>query len=408
MITDYNTIIIGAGAAGLMAGCFLDKKAIILEKNMNAGKKILISGAGQCNYTHGGSIEDFFTKYGESKNFVKPALLNFTNIQTIDFLDKLDLESFEREDGKVFPKSLIADDVLKALQKRLKQNNTEIAFRQNVEKINYNSEHEFFTVKTESKKLTSKNIIVATGGKSYPTTGSTGDGYVFSENLGHTIIDVSPSLTPVNVENYQFSDLKGISFDNVNLSLIRDGKKIKDIVGDLLFTHKNLSGPAILNFSRFIRPNDEIKANFWGQSRENLLTFVNEKRNSNGKSSVKSIFKDTKLPKRFIDKIFHILEISDDLNLSSLNKVDKSKIADYFCEFVFRIGSLEGYNTAMATTGGVATNEINRKTMESKIVKGLYFAGEVIDVDGDTGGYNIQFAFSSGKLAAENINKKLV
>ena len=409
MITDFSTIIIGAGAAGLFAGCTIEKgKTLILEKNTSPGKKLLISGAGQCNFTHSGDLDDFINKYGENGNFLRPALYNFKNVDAIEFFKLLGVESVVREDGKVFPESLNSADTLNALIKKCKINNIGIRYSSSVTSISYNSELKYFTVKTNGEKFTSRNIILSTGGSSYPNTGSTGDGFRLAEALGHNVVQTSPCLTPVNVQNYSFSDLSGLSFKDTKITLWRDNRKIKETIGDVLLTHKNLSGPGILNFSRYMKKNDILKLNFINLKEDELFILIDKQIKENGKQLVKSIFKDMSISKRFIEKIFEINNVPQDTICSQLNKKDKLKLIKGLCEHRFVVESLGAYHLAMATRGGVSLDEVNRKTMQSKIIAGLYFAGEVMNIDGDTGGYNIQAAFSTAMLATKDINKNLV
>lgn len=409
MITDFSTIIIGAGAAGLFAGCTLEKgKTLILEKNTSPGKKLLISGAGQCNYTHAGDLDDFINKYGDNGSFLRPALYNFKNVDAIEFFKLLGVESVIREDGKVFPESLKSADILNALIKRCKLNDVDIRYNSSVTSISYNSELKYFTVKSRGEKFTARNIILSTGGSSYPNTGSTGDGFNLASTLGHKIVQPSPCLTPINIINYSFNDLSGISFKDIKISLWRDNRKIKETVGDVLLTHKNLSGPGILNFSRYITKNDTLKINFIDLREDELSMLIDKKTKENGKQLVKSIFKDINISKRFIEKIFEINNVPEDIICSQLNKKDKLSLIKGLCEHSFIVESLGAYHLAMATRGGVSLDEINRKTMQSKNISGLYFAGEVMDIDGDTGGYNIQAAFSTAMLATKDINKNLV
>ena len=407
MITDYNTIIIGAGAAGLLAGCVTQGRTLILEKNNSPGKKLLISGAGQCNYTHYGDIEDFTDKYGENGRFLRHELFNFTNADAVEFFRRLSVESIIREDGKIFPKSLKASDIVNALVKKCKLNNTEIRYNSPVDIVGYSSETKHFTVKTFKERLTSKNIILSAGGCSYPNTGSGGDGFKLAAKLGHKITEISPCLTPAIIKNYSFADLSGLSFCNIKIALIRDNKKIKEAVGDVLLTHKSLSGPGILNLSRYICENDSLRLNFINLSREELTALIDKNTKENGKMRVRSIFRDINISKRFVEKIFSVCGVHQDIICSQLSKKDKTRLITAFCEHILTVESLGGYHLAMATRGGVTLNEINRKTMQSKIIQGLYFAGEVMNIDADTGGYNIQAAFSTAYAAASDINKNI-
>ncbi|QSX05034.1 NAD(P)/FAD-dependent oxidoreductase [Sedimentibacter sp. zth1] len=408
MITDFNTIIIGAGASGLLAACNLNGvKTLLIEKNTCAGKKMLISGAGQCNFTHSGELDDFLKKYGANSSFLKPALYNFNNNDSIKYFEKLGVESVIRDDGKVFPKSLKANDILSALLQKIKKNKALVKYNCCVAEVKYNSELEFFTIKTGNEKFTSKNLIISTGGKSYPITGSTGDGYSIARSLGHSIVETSPCLTPINVAEYKFSELSGVSFKDIQVSLWRNNKKIKETKGDLLLTHKNLSGPVILNFSKYVKVGDIIKINFIGLTNDRINELIKKVTKQNGKQLVKSIFKDTNLSKRFIDKIFYINNIKDDTICSQLSRKDKQSLINSLFSYEFKVESLGGYHIAMATAGGVSLDEVNRKTMQSKLVKGLYFTGEVLDIDGETGGYNIQAAFSTAMLATKSISNNL-
>lgn len=405
MITDFNTIIIGAGVSGLFAATQISVgKVLIIEKNSQAGKKLLITGAGQCNYTHDDELDEILKKYGDNSVFLKPALRNFNNYDVISFFEENGLKSIIREDGKVFPETLQAKDVLNLLLDKCNLNNTHILYDNPVMSINYNAELKFFTVKTNKDKYTSKNIIIATGGKSYPNTGSTGDGYNMAISLGHSISEVSPCLTPINVQDYKFSELSGISFEHVDISIWRNNKKIKYVIGDILFTHKNLSGPGILNNSRYIQKGDTVKINFIGEKSENVTKQIEHEASINGKQLVRSLFKNSTLPKRFIEKLFDILKINLDVTCSQLTRSEKTMLVKALTSYEFIVDSLGGYNIAMCTKGGIKLDEVNRKTMQSKFVDGLYFVGEVLDIDGETGGYNIQAAFSTAKLAAQSIN----
>lgn len=405
MIKEYDVIIIGAGPAGLFSAITVNKNVMILEKNSSPGKKLLISGAGQCNYTNFCEIEDFLKKYGNRGRFLKPALYNFTNKDALKFFQMEGINSIVREDKKVFPSSLKASDILNALTNKCKNKGVEIKYNSSIEIVQYDSINKCFNLKTSNILYVCSELVVATGGKSYSSTGSTGDGYLIAKNLGHTIETPAPALAPVYVKDYEFQELSGISFENISISLWRSNKKINQFSGDMLFTHKNLSGPIIINNSRYIEKGDTLRINFTKYiNRDEFKNFFEQKISSSGKLNVKTLIKELNMPKRFIDKIMKLANVDDNKICSELDKTSRKKLIELLSNYPMEVQALGDYNIAMVTRGGVSTNEINSKTMESKIVNKLYFAGEVIDVDGDTGGYNIQAAFSTGKLVGDSIN----
>lgn len=402
----YDVIIIGSGPAGLFTAinCDDSNRVIVLEKNNVAGKKLLLSGAGQCNITHEGNVEDFVKHYGEHGRFLKNALYRFNNNDLLDFFRKRKLEFISNDEGKVFPNTLKASDVLDILIKECNKRGVEINYNFCVTDISYNEEDKIFNVKSKGKKYKSSNLVIATGGNSYSYTGSTGDGYTLASKLGHRIEEPLPALTPLYIRDYPFGDLSGISFEDIPIYLWRNNKKIKETMGDILLTHKHISGPGILNFSRYVNPNDVIKINFIGQ--KNIEGFRKEfikDIQSNGKLLIKTLLKNYSIPKRFIDEILKIIGIDEKITCANLNKKLRNRLVMMLTEYPMTVERLGEFNMAMVTKGGVSIREINTKTMESKIVDGLYFVGEVIDIDGDTGGYNIQAAFSTAFVAGNTI-----
>ena len=401
----YDVIVIGAGPAGLFSAANIEnKKVLIIEKNKRPGRKLLLTGAGQCNYTNNCAINEFFDRYGDKGRFIKPALYNFTNQETIDFFKKRGLRSIIREDDKVFPSSLKAIDVLNVLIDSV--NHAQMLLNTRVERVSYDADKKLFYIKTHAFAYAAYNLIIATGGKSYPDTGSTGAGYEFAASLGHSVVEPKPALTPIYVENYQFGELSGVSFKNIKLSLFKNNKKTKEFAGDFLFTHINISGPVIINNSRYMEAGDIIKINFTAFSNEDdFRSFFESLIQS--KTSIKTALKDLALPRRFVEKALEICGIDENLPCSQLSKIQRNSLIQMFSAHPMKIIKLGDYNIAMVTKGGVSTSEVNSKTMESKKIPGLYFTGEVLDYDGDTGGFNIQAAFSTAKLAADAINKHL-
>ena len=403
----YDVIIIGAGAAGLFSALSLkNKKALLIEKNNAPGRKLLISGAGQCNYTNNCDLQEFLKRYGSKGRFLKSALFNFSNIDAIKFFEKHEVKSYVREDGKVFPESLKAEDVLNTLIYCCKASGVEFMYNSPTEKIMYHNLDKFFTVKTSKSSFAAYNVIIATGGMSYPNTGSAGDGYRLAESLGHKIETPTESLTPVYTDGYDFKDIPGISLENIGVTLWRSNKKINEFKGDFLFTHVNISGPVILNNSRYMEKGDVLRVNF--TAFKNSEEFKNDFENlilTSGKNNIKTVLKKYNLPRRFIEKIMELAGVDEEMKCSQLDKSKRKKLTELISDYPFKVKRLGGFHMAMVTKGGISTGEINMKTMESKIIPHLYFAGEVIDYDGDTGGFNIQAAFSTGKSAADAINK---
>lgn len=404
----YDVVIIGAGPAGLFSALSLkNKRVLLIEKNKNPGKKLLISGAGQCNYTNSISMGEFLKKYGSKGRFLKTALYNFTNKDAISFFKERGLESLIRDDNKVFPSTLNAKDILNVLLNCCKEDNVEIIYDERVEKVSFDESNNIFLLKTNKSSYVGENLIITTGGCSYENTGSTGDGYRLAEVLGHKIEEPRESLTPVFPEDYKFKDISGISFENINVSLWRNNKKINEFKGDFLFTHTNISGPVILNNSRYFEIGDILKINFTSyDNSEEFKNYYQELILNSGRLNVKTVLKQLCLPKRFLEKVMTMANINEETTCSQLEKSKRRLLLELLSSHPFKVEKLGGFHVAMVTKGGVSTEEINHKTMESKIHPNLYFAGELIDYDGDTGGFNIQAAFSTGKLAADNINKK--
>jgi predicted Rossmann fold flavoprotein len=401
---QFDVIVIGAGPAGLFAAFTSAAKGLsvcMLEKKASPGLKLLIAGTGQCNVTHAGTIGDFLNHYSEKSRFVRPSLYGFTNNDLIAFFKVRGLTLIEVNLGKIFPETLSSKDVLRVLMHESSKQNVTIFYNSAVTGIT--KAEQVFEILTPSGLYRAKNVIIATGGRSYPTTGSTGDGYTLAQELGHTVSEIAPSLTPVYIRDFFFTSCAGISLDQMTIQLYRDGKKIKQTKGDVLFTHKGLSGPGIIDFSRHILAADVIQLSLvdFKNSEEFEKDFLAEL-SVNGKKLLKNLLTRYEIPERLVVAIFELIGISLEIKSSDLDKKTRKLIVENLTQLPFVVDRLGGFKEAMATRGGVNLPEVNPNTMESRLINGLYFAGEVLDIDGDTGGYNIQFACSSGVLAGKN------
>jgi len=404
MNNRYNTIITGAGPAGLFCAINASsagKRVLILEKTGSAGKKLLLSGSGQCNFTHTGNIPEFMKHYGKAGNFVKPALSAFTNIQLINFFESHGVKTTARDDGKIFPAGMKAQEILSLLLRLCRENSVEIKYSTPVQSVSHNGSE--FIISSGSETYKTESFVLAAGGSSYPSTGSSGDGFRIAVSLGHRITEITPALTPLYIKDYKLGELSGISVKNSIITVLRNEKKTAAGRGDILFTSKGLSGPGILDISRDIRNGDRITCSFTGKTTAEIESLLPEALKSEGKKSIRNLLKIFEIPERVIDTLLVCADVDPLKKAGEITRPERTRIINLINAFPFEVERKGDFRIAMATAGGVNLDEINRKTMQSEIIKGLYFAGEVIDVDGDTGGYNIQWAFSSGKAAGESI-----
>ena len=413
---ELDVIVIGGGPAGLFAASLCGAeglKVCLLERNKSAGKKLLISGQGRCNLTNTATISDFITHYGNKERFVRKCLYSFSNEDLMSFFSAGGLGLTARSDGKVFPVSENAGDVLKHLLNMCRKSDAFVVYNSLVSAISSNPDgNDGFILSAGANTYKARSIILAAGGFTFPSTGSDGSAYFLAESLGHSIVKPRPSLTGIIADPSSFkafTDCAGISLE-ANLSLFRQNRKLSEYSGRMLFTHKGLSGPLIIDNSRDFSPGDEVRLDFlhatgYEQASDDFLKFCK----TNGKSAIRSFFKGKGLPDRLISAVFRASGASTEptVKAAEIKAVDRKKLLAAFSRYAVKIESLEGKNRAMCTAGGIETSEITPATMESKIVPGLYFAGEIIDVDGDSGGFNLQFAFSSAAAAAESIINRI-
>ncbi len=419
-INSFDLIVIGAGPSGLFCAINscqstggeeserTDKRILILEKNESPGRKLLITGSGQCNITHSGDIHSFLCHYGEHGKLLRPAILGFTNRDLISYFEAKGLEMEIEAEGKVFPRSRRARDVLQILLEECRKADIEIVCQSPARSVK--RAEDGFVLTCDGCEYRSPLLVIATGGCSYPATGSTGDGYRFARSLGHSLTEIGPALTPLIVKQHPFSDLAGISFENMRISLHRQQKRV-EIQGDVLFTHEGLSGPAILDLSRHIRAGDTLRLSFVPkENRDALERWILDLSGQEGGQTVKSVLCclpfSLPLPSRLVQRILEICGIQSDLRISQLKREERMRLLECLVGLPLVVSKLGGFDLAMVTRGGVNWKEVNPKTMQSRLVSGLYLTGEVLDVDGDTGGYNLQSCFSTAMLAARSIRKR--
>ena len=405
-----KVVVIGAGAAGMMAASAAadsGKEVILIEKNHRVGRKILITGKGRCNITNDCDVEELIENVPTNGKFLYSAFYTFTNTDTIDMFNSLGVKTKTERGKRVFPESDKAHDVSNALEKQIKNKNVKILLNTKVDKIIEKNNKIEKVILDNKSEIKCDSVIVATGGISYPRTGSTGDGYKFAKYLGHTVINTKPSLIGMEILEDYAKDLEKLSLRNVEISVYNSkNKKIYDDFGEMEFTSYGIDGPIIKSAS--CRMKDTTK--------ENYKIYVDLKPALDEDKLDKRIQKDFQkysnkkfenslndlLPKKLIPIIITLSEIPNDMVVHQISKGQRNKLVNILKKFPLTVRKYRPIDEAIITSGGIKVSEINASTMESKKIEGLFFAGEVIDVDAYTGGFNLQIAFSTGYLAGIN------
>lgn len=401
--------VVGGGAAGLMAAyhaALKGAKVYLFERNPNLGRKILISGKGRCNLTNIKDLHDFIANYPGNGKFLFSSLMAFSNKDLIAFFESLGVKTKVERGGRVFPQSDRSIDVVNALGKGLENLGVTIMHKSRVRGLLIEENQVKGIVFGDTlQEFHCDKVIVATGGLSYPSTGSTGDGYELAKQAGHTIVTLKPALVPLLTQEHWVKNLQGLTLKNVEATMYVKEKKIASEFGEMLFTHYGISGPIILTLSRYAvdhlkhRPVVSINlkpALTEEQLEQRLLRDFDLYKNKMFKNSLNDL-----LPKKMIPVFVNYTGIDPEKKINQITRNERKKILDSLRNFCVTITGCRE-NEAIVTRGGVSIKEINPKTMESKKIKGLYFAGEVIDIDGVTGGYNLQAAFSTGFVAGCN------
>ena len=403
-----NVIVVGAGPAGMMAAIKAAENGaavLVLEKMKQPGKKMLITGKGRCNITNTAEIPDLIKNIPGNGKFLNSCIRAFDNADVQYFFNELDVPTKVERGGRVFPVSDKAADAVNAMILRLHELGVKLCVESRVSDIIVEN-NRAVGVKTDSGKVFSGDVVIlATGGASYPGTGSTGDGYVMAKAIGHEVTPLLPSLVPLELEEEWVSELQGLSLRNVRVALMADEKKVTDLFGEMLFTHYGASGPVVLSLSRdvarllakgsFVELMIDLKPALSFEQLDNRIVRDLEKYQ---RKEMKNAMKDL-LPGRLIMPVLDGAYISPDRMANSVTKAERHRLVNVLKGLIVTVTKTRPISEAIVTAGGVSVKEINPKTMESKLIKKLYFAGEIVDVDAFTGGYNLQAAFSMGAAA---------
>ena len=409
-----KVIVVGGGAAGMMAAIMAsrnDNDFILLEKMRSLGRKLSITGKGRCNITNATDIENFIKNVPGNGKFLYSAFSQFTNNDAIEFFNEIGVKTKIERGDRVFPVSDSAMEVIDKLKKELDKRRVKVIVNAKVEEI-VTENDKVKAVRTTDNLYECDKVILATGGKSYPTTGSTGDGYKMAKQLGHTIIEPKPSLVPLEVYEKNIGEIQGVSLKNVGIKLLDSKKVIYENFGEMLFTHYGVSGPTILSSSAHLLRVKNLEGKLKGKeitlsidlkpalSLEKLETRIQRDFEKYTKKQYKNSLSDL-LPGKLIDYVVKTSNIPAEKQTDQITKEERRTLAELLKNLEFKIKCFRPIEEAIVTAGGINIKEINASTMESKIVSGLYFAGEVIDVDAYTGGFNLQIAYSTAFLAAK-------
>ncbi len=406
-----KVIIVGGGAAGMAAAIGAGRnnhQVIVYEKNEKLGKKIYITGKGRCNITNASDMETILANVVSNRKFLYSAFYGFTNEDMIQLLEKRGCKTKVERGNRVFPVSDKASDVIHTLAREMEALGVEVKLRTKVTSLMVEDGTCVGVVLEDGKKVYADDVIVCTGGLSYHTTGSTGDGYTFAENCGHTITELSPALVPFNTKEEWARQLQGLSLKNISVQMKQGKKVLYESFGEMLFTHYGVSGPAILSGSSVVAKKikkepiqliiDLKPALTEEQLDARMLREFDEFKNKQFKNSLVHLY-----PSKLIPVIIELSGINPEKKINEISKEERLTLVHLTKNLVLTLHSLRDYNEAIITQGGISVKEINPTTMESKLVSHLYFAGEVLDLDAFTGGYNLQIAWSTGYAAGNNL-----
>ena len=406
----YDVAVVGAGPAGAMAAIragALNKRVVLLERNDRMGKKILLTGRGRCNLTNTAGIGTFLDKFGKKSEFLRSALLAFTNEDLIEFFKSKGLELKTERQGRVFPATDSARSVVEVLERCLAENKVEVIYNARLTGIKRMTGVFRLELEDGKKEIEAKKMILATGGSSYKATGSAGDGFRLAESLGHSISPLLPALVPLKTKEAWTKDLQGLSLENVRVTFRYGKKKIVSGVGELVFTHFGVSGPLILDLSGKVTAalEEDKEVSLFidmkpgldpGQLENRLLNEFKDKKKGSLKNTMKNL-----LPQRLVDIFMNLTGLDPQKSVNQITLKERRAVMALLKALPLTVAGSLPIEEAMVTAGGVSKKEIDPRTMESRLVPGLYFSGEVIEGAASSGGYNLQQAFSTGYLAGE-------
>ena len=409
--TIYDVAVIGGGAAGLIAAGRageLGSKVIVLEKNKTLGVKLLITGKGRSNLTRGeNNDKEFVKQYGREGDFLLSSFSKFGPKETIDFFEKKGLKLKTERGKRIFPVSDRAGDVLNVLINYCKKNNVEIKMNAEVRDIIKNRNTISRIVLSNKEVIIAKNYIICSGGKAFPGTGSTGDGYKWAEKFGHSVISPEPALVPIKIKDSWVRKLQGLSLKNIEITVLQNNKKIDSRFGELLFTHFGLSGPIILDLSGGVGEILKKGEVVLSLDLKPALDFnkLDKRLQSDflkyNKKMFRNVFNDL-LPQKLIPVFISLSKINPDKKINEITREERHELVKLFKNIKMTVVSLLGFENAIITKGGISIKEIDSKTMRSKRIDNLFFAGEIINLHGPTGGYNLQLAWTTGFISGEN------
>lgn len=403
-----QVVVVGGGPGGMMAAIAASKnnRVILIEKNNKLGKKLFITGKGRCNVTNGKDISEFFDYIPTNPHFLYSALYTFTNEDTMKFFKERGVELKVERGDRVFPKSDKSSDIIKAFEKALIENNIEIKLGVAVKDLIVKNHKITSVILDNGEFIECDNVILATGGASYPQTGSNGDGFKICKRIGHSIIPIKPSLVPIEIGEEWVKEIQGLSLRNIQLTVLNYNNKIifKE-QGEMQFTHFGISGPLCLSASSLIKPGEKYKIVI------NLKPALSEKEldlriqkdflkynNKDFKNALNDLF-----PQKLIPIMINLSKIPENQKVNSITKEQRRYFVNLISNLTMNVKGLRSVEEAIVTSGGIDTKEIDPSTMQSKLISNLSFAGEIIDVDAYTGGYNVQIAISTGFIAGSKI-----